>query len=152
MYASTSGLSSVEVKDSSFDPALALPRKGKPPVSYRMVGEREFYKVWIYLDGQGVSFVEDVTYELHPSFGERVHRAIRSPSNPSCSLIIWTWGTFDVRATIRDRKGRVYEAVHPLTYDQDWAKTDINWVLEEGVSHGGGSRAFLSAMQHGSKA
>ncbi|MBX3587797.1 MAG: pYEATS domain-containing protein [Ramlibacter sp.] len=128
---SSAPISNFTVLDSAVDPALVYPAGAKRPVHYRSDGKRDHYKVWIYLAGGRVPFVESVTYRLHPSFGEPVHRVARTPANPNCSLMIWTWGVFEVHATIREKSGQVTEQTHLLSYDREFKQPGIVFVRDE---------------------
>lgn len=120
----------IEVKDTLFDPNLAAEsprivhvRKGADGTS--------LYKVWLYLSGYDLPYVESVTYRLHSTFLERDRSVRRSVSNPNCQLVIWTWGLFEVKATILDKSNRRYEVEHNLTYDKE-LQQDVRYVYEEG--------------------
>lgn len=121
----------VVVKDSVFDPLGSSPDTAEKIVRVRIKDNRTLYRVWMYLEGNDLPFVDNVTYTLHPSFAERVFRVPRSSTNPNCSLVIWTWGTFEVNVRIEDKKGRVYEVIHPLTYDEQLQRKDIKFWRDE---------------------
>ena len=107
----------LEVVDTVLEPPAD--GKGSPVVRVRMAGATRLYRVRIYLEGNDVPFVRSVTYHLHHSFPDPRRTVGRSSANPSCELVIWTWGIFDVRAELRDKDGRSYEVVHPLQYGEE---------------------------------
>jgi transcription initiation factor IIF auxiliary subunit len=77
------------------------------------------YKVRIFLEGQDLPFVRQVTYGLHKTF-RNPHRVVeRTISNPDCRLEIWTWGIFEVTADVQDNTGQVYRLTHQLTYGKE---------------------------------
>lgn len=105
----------LEVVDTAFDPRAPGARK-----VYRQFAEakRPLYKVWIFLKGKDLAFVDSVTYTLHRTFDSPVRTVQRSLKNPHCQLQIWTWGVFDVGVSIRDQSGNLYRLVHSLRYDE----------------------------------
>jgi hypothetical protein len=119
----------VEVKDTAVeaDPA------GQKFIRYRTQGSTDFFRVRIYLDGPQLPFVRVATYVLPPDqFPDSVQRVERSPRNPNCEFIIWTWGVFDVGVTLQDAEGRVYDLTHRLTYDRDVKTEGIRFKSEPG--------------------
>lgn len=129
----------IEVRDSVFDPKVygLDPFKFKAPpdvkrkVCVRRGGTKPAYKVWLYLAGNDVPYVENVIYTLHPTFPQPVRTVSRSLSNPHCQLIIWTWGLFEVRATVRDKRGGHYELTHQLTYGKQLHMPNVESVYED---------------------
>src|SRR5258706_6577112 len=103
----------VEVKDSAYDPDATeqkiLVRKG--------TDGRTLFRVFLFLAGPDLPFVESVTYILHPTFPDPSRTVPRTPSNPNCKLEIWTWGGFDVNAVIVDKSGFSFRLTHTLQYD-----------------------------------
>ena len=105
----------VIVKDSLFSP-LSNDRK----IYYVSNQDKgRLYKVWIYLDGDGLSFVDHVIYKLHPSFKDPEKKVVRSISNPRCVLTIWTWGLFNIEVKIKFQTGETLKTNHYTTYDSD---------------------------------
>ena len=113
----------VEVRDSVFDPDS---NDRTVPVR-RQAGRRPLYRVFLYLDGQDLPFVDTVTYQLHSTFAEPDRKVSRSLTNPRCKLEIWTWGVFRVRATVADRKGRSRMMYHDLRYDEQFSGENIKF-------------------------
>lgn len=109
----------LEVKSSVFNPALSKddPRN---KVSFRQEGDVYYYKVWLYVEGYDLPYVESVTYSLdRSSFPEPDQTVPRTVANPNCQLTIWTWGLFTVIATIIDKKGNKYQVSHQLNYKEE---------------------------------
>jgi transcription initiation factor IIF auxiliary subunit len=120
----------IKIIDTIFDPNIygvdeepVFPRTSTPPsedmkydVRFNKSDETHLYKVWLFLSGNDLPFVDVVTYQLHESFKEPLRNVSRSPSNPDCRLVIWTWGIFQVNATIYDKSGRLYTLTHQLNY------------------------------------
>jgi hypothetical protein len=119
----------IEVRDSVFDPDLP-PNQAR--VAHYRKGEngQAFYKVWLYLSGESLPYVQAATYVLHETFADPVNRIVRLPSNPDCRLTIWTWGLFEVKVTIEDKMGRIYETVHRLTYDRQLKQEGVQFKLD----------------------
>jgi transcription initiation factor IIF auxiliary subunit len=113
---------SVKVKDTVFDPNLS--RSAPKKVHVRREGSTTYYKVWLYLDGEDVPLVDNVTYILHETFRNSERKVKLTPSNPNCQLVIWTWGIFTVKAKIWDKSGTIVEVKHRLTYDQELPPND----------------------------
>jgi hypothetical protein len=106
----------IDVKDSIRDPdspdRTALWRN---PDS-----DRPLYRVFLYLEGLRLPYVNAVTYVLHPTFKEPTRQVFRTPSNPRCKLEIWTWGLFRVQAIVADRDGNMVTLTHDLQYDKEF--------------------------------
>ena len=102
----------ISVRDSLLDPDRSDDR-----VLYRKLeGDQWLYRLFLYLDGPDLPFVESASYELHETFSPRVQRVVRSLSNARCKLQIWTWGIFDVKVTIEDTRGATHVRTHSLQY------------------------------------
>ena len=117
----------IELKDTIFDPSR---HGGQANVYVRKKRGRNHYKVWIYLEGHDLPYVESVTYTLHQTFKNPVRRVPRSPANPNCTLEIWTWGVFLVKAMIMDKQGFSYRVSHQLTYDKQFPTEKDRYVHE----------------------
>lgn len=117
----------IEVRDSLIDPDLP---QSSPKIAQWFKGEggKTVYKVWIYLVGDDLPYVENVVYKLHPTFADRIRRVQRSISNPNCELVIWTWGIFEVGVEMTDKLGNVYEVNHHLTYGRQIEQGGIEFV------------------------
>lgn len=106
----------VEVKDSIFDPdstdRTALVRNSD--------SEKPLYRVFLYLDGPGLPYVNAATYVLHPTFKNPSRLVYRTPSNPRCKLELWTWGLFTVQVVISNSEGQMYTLSHDLQYDKEF--------------------------------
>src|SRR4026209_2014892 len=90
----------------------------------------KLYKVWIYLEGEGLSFVDNVIYKLHPTFQDRERKVARNISNPNCSLVIWTWGLFTIEVTINFQTGETLRTKHYTKYDNDLGN-DSNYMEQK---------------------
>lgn len=109
---------SLEVKDSLFDPDSPASESSKRVAEFRRGSTGTLYRVFIYLDGADLPFVEDVVYQLHHTFTPPERRVSRSVSNPRCKLVIWTWGFFTVHATVTTKKD-VLSLTHELQYGRE---------------------------------
>ncbi len=124
---------SLEIFDSLFSPYETLAEGEKRKAYYKEAtdakGEKTvWYKVWIYLDGPDLPFVQSVTYKLHPTFPNPVRHISCTPDNPKAAFYIWTWGVFTIEAEIEDLKGRTMRTSHFLTYDSLLRNESIEWV------------------------
>ena len=117
-------LPAVEVKDSVLDPdsaeLIAHVRNAD--------GDNPLYRVFLYLDGVGLPYVNAVTYVLHPTFKDPTRRVFRTPSNPRCKLEMWTWGLFRVQAILTDSEGNMSTLTHDLQYSKDFDRKDIRFL------------------------
>ena len=122
----------IEVKDCVFDPDQ--PRSSSSNI-YFHVGKKDkktYHKVWLYLEGIDLPYIESVTYTLHESFREPNQTVRRTSSNRNCKFVIWTWGLFTVRATIVDKKGFTYKVTHELRYDKElFPKGDSRYIRDD---------------------
>ncbi|MGC2235164.1 MAG: pYEATS domain-containing protein [Pyrinomonadaceae bacterium] len=118
----------LKIIDTVFDPNIygasenpVLPRNAKSDemkfnVHYYERDGTFNYQVWLFLAGNDLPFVDKVTYQLHESFDEPFRTVNRTPANPDCRLVIWTWGIFQVNANIYDKNNRLYVLTHQLNY------------------------------------
>ncbi len=113
----------VDVKDSAFDPDAT----GHTILVRNKSADQPLYRVFLYLDGPDLPFVDSVQYELHPTFTNPTRTVSRTPANPRCKLEIWTWGLFQVTATIRDRKGRTHVRYRDLQYDKEFQAEGVKF-------------------------
>jgi len=100
------------LKDSLFDPD----RPDDKVVQVRRSESKPLYRVFLYLDGPDVPFVNRLTYKLHETFSPNTRTVARTPSNPRCKFDMWTWGVFTVVAVIEDKQGRTFTMSHYLEY------------------------------------
>lgn len=113
----------LKIIDTVFDPDIygAYESPEIPPdkilnVHIDSQGKSPLYKVWIFLAGNDLSYVESTTYELHPTFSDPFRRVERNLNNIDCRLTIWTWGIFEIKATIVHKSGLTYSLSHSLNY------------------------------------
>jgi transcription initiation factor IIF auxiliary subunit len=101
----------------SFDRQVIKDPKGR--IKYKLFSRkgREHYHIGIWLDGEETELdqVEKIEYELHQTF----KNPLRSSSNRDnkFSITIWTWGQFNIRATIYYKNGETEERQFYLDYD-----------------------------------
>jgi transcription initiation factor IIF auxiliary subunit len=116
----------LRVVDTVFDPS-----KSDRKVYVKKSGDYTLYKVWLFLDGVDLPFVNYVTYQLHSSFRNPNRTVYRTVANPNCQLIIWTWGLFTVNVEVVDKSGVHYVFDHRMGYDRELEKVpaeDYVWV------------------------
>lgn len=111
------------IQDTAFDPEL----EGDQVHVQGYGSDKPMYKVWISLAGRDVPFVDTVTYRLHPTFSNPNKKVKRSLSNPNCTLIIWTWGIFNVRAKVNFTDGTTLSLNQTLTYGDQLNSKSWKW-------------------------
>ena len=99
-------------------------------IKYRIFnkgGKEHFHiGVWLDADVEQLKKIESVQYELHPSFKRSVRQS-RDREN-KFSVTIWTWGMFNITATINYTDGSNSEHSYYLSYDLP-ADTGENYIL-----------------------
>ena len=113
----------LRIIDTVFDPDIygveeypMIPAGGTLNVHINSSGKSPLYKVWLFLAGNELPYVESTTYELHKTFNNPFRRVERNLTNPDCRLVIWTWGIFEIKATVLHKSGRTYNISHYLNY------------------------------------
>lgn len=91
-------------------------------------GATALYRVFLYLDGPDLPFVDRVLYTLHETFEPRVREVRRTIDNGSCRLEIWTWGTFEASAEVFCKDGRHGRLSHALRWDEDLKAPGVTFV------------------------
>ena len=114
----------VSVKDSLFDPDR--PDERVVPLR-RSTSGPALYRVFLYLDGPDLPFVNRVTYKLHETFSPNTRTVSRTPSNPRCKIDIWTWGVFTIVAVTEDKQGRAFTMSHPLEYASQISEAGVEF-------------------------
>ena len=101
----------------SFDRQIIKTTQGQ--IKYRIFheGGREHYHIGIWLEGSDSELdeVERVEYELHPSFKRRLRTSTNRDNR--FSVAIWTWGMFNIDATICFKDGSTAKRSYYLSYD-----------------------------------
>jgi hypothetical protein len=113
----------IRIVDTVFDPdkygvnlSHADIQRLSPEVRYDLSDGTTLYKVWVLLAGIDLPRVESVTYRLHETFPEPVRVVQRNISNQDARITVWTWGIFEINATILDKMGRSYSISHQMKY------------------------------------
>jgi transcription initiation factor IIF auxiliary subunit len=109
--------SDVRVRTSCFDP------DGKD----RTIAVREqpalpdvpLYRVFLFLDGRDLPYVEAATYVLHPTFPEPRRTVRRTPTNPSCKLETWAWGEYPMQTEVTLKAGDRVTIRHPFAFSDE---------------------------------
>ena len=73
-------------------------------------GGKRHYNVRIYLEatwGDSLDKVRSFTYELHPTFRQRIH--VSEIVDNQFEIRIWTYGYFNTKATLRMRDDTLQE-------------------------------------------
>lgn len=120
----------LEVKDTIFDPNLSRSDPAAKVHVRKQGKDTYYYKVWLYLEGNDLPYIDYVTYTLDDTFPDPNRTVTRTPSNPNCQLIIWTWGLFKVKTRIFDKRGSAYDVVHQLGYTKQLPEESDKYVYE----------------------
>lgn len=119
------------VKDTVFDPndpQATIQKKATYKKYCQIPDGKILYKVWIYVDGYDLPFVESVRYHLHSSFPDRTRLVERDIHNRNCAFIIWAWGMFNVKAEVFLIGGQMLTINHFLSFGEEIASNDdIQW-------------------------
>jgi len=113
----------IRVRDTVFEPDSSSKK-----VYYKKTENKALYKVWLFLDGDDLPYVMNVTYKLHETFPNPVQTVRRALSNPNCQLVIWTWGLFRVKVLIEEKSGVIREFDYALQYDKELRQKDVEFV------------------------
>lgn len=143
----------VRIIDTLFDPDKYGPelsegaiRQLTPELSYHESDGSSLYKVWILLAGGDLPRVDSVTYRLHETFDNPIRTVQRNLTNQDCRITIWTWGIFQINATVLDKVGRTYSLSHQLTYGDVLSKySDVIRYVPERPETSGGAKLISSA-------
>jgi len=108
----------VKIEDYPYNPRN-IPRTSETRiVRRRQSGTAPLYYIYIRLEGPDLPLVKGVSYLMHSSVSPREPYVERTDSNPDCMLQLWLWGTFEVRATVLDIRGRTLSLPpHYLLFD-----------------------------------
>jgi transcription initiation factor IIF auxiliary subunit len=109
----------LEVRDSLRDPDSS-DRTDRTAQWRNPESDKPLYRVFLYLEGDRLPYVNAVTYVLHPTFREPTRQVYRTLSNPRCKLELWTWGLFRVQAIVADSDGNMLTLTHDLQYDKEF--------------------------------
>lgn len=141
----------IAIVDTIFDPEIygaeAEPKiiPDRPlEVRYHKTESSSLYKIWLFLAGTDLPFVESVTYHLHETFAEPNRIVPRTLANTDCRLLIWTWGIFQVNATILTKYGSTYSISHQLNYGNLLSKYPDAKYVEENPDVSGGARLITA--------
>jgi hypothetical protein len=106
--------SNLEIRDSLFDPdtkGRGAERKG------------HLSRVFLFLSGQRLPFVQGVTYFLPSSFDQTVRTVLRRPMNPHCKLEIWVSKTFTLTAIVTYKSGEQLRLRHSVRHNLVFARS-----------------------------
>ena len=121
----------IKVKDSIFSPNQKglnnnLIAHYKKNISRN---RKTLYKVYIYIEGKDLPFIKKVTYTLHKTFRSPVKTIQRKSDNTNCSIVIWTWGLFNVKVELEDINGEKIYMNHYLKYGSEIKSEGVRWIL-----------------------
>lgn len=127
----------IEVKDSLFDPDLPKSLASVVNVHSLRTGTatpaqgKKYYKVWLYLEGHDLPYLDRVTYTLHRSYTPPTLTLRRTPSNLRCKVAILASGVFKVKATLWDKRGFSRLVTHELSYTQELPTDPDRYINDE---------------------
>lgn len=117
----------IRVYDTIFDPS---DNSNSRIALYRDVSSgKRLFRVFIYLKGQDLPFVENVTYTLHSSFANPNKEVIRTVTNQRCKLIIWSWSLFEAQVRIHLKGRRTISGKYALRFGQD-ITSDVHYMKD----------------------
>lgn len=120
----------LEVRTSCFD----------PDSDARIIHVRErqpdpLYRVFLFLDGRDLPYVESVQYVLHPSFATPNRTVRRTPDNPICKLAVWAWGEFAMHSFVFFKTGERFDLANQFKFSAEIVRakreTPTAFVYEE---------------------
>lgn len=110
----------VQVKHSLFNPSFPQSDSSNRVHYRKEEDDTYYYRVFLFIDGPDLPYVDSVTYALDDSFPQPIQTVSRTPANPNCQLVIWTWKEgFTLVATITDKKNNNYQVTHELSYAEE---------------------------------
>lgn len=110
----------IQVRDTVFNPALPQSDPRNKVHYQKRAKDTYYYRVFLFIDGYDLPYVESVTYTFDDSFPEPTQTVRRTPQNTNCQIAIWTWQRqFTLSATIVDKKGNTYQVMHEMTYAKE---------------------------------
>ncbi|MCC6307227.1 MAG: hypothetical protein IT248_01940 [Chitinophagaceae bacterium] len=77
---------------------------------------KKFIKIYVSGSATALNSIQNVTYELHPSFTNRYISANEAGSN--FGVGIYVWGMFEIKATIKFKDGTQKIVSHYLSFDE----------------------------------
>ena len=121
--------------DAVIHDSLVDPDQDQSVVYYHPDGDgRTLYKVWMFISGSIVPYIDYVIFTLHPTFSEPVVKINRNASNPNCKFYFWTWGIFTVHLEIHLKTGQIVKFDHPLTYDRELSQISPQSFYKETIA------------------
>ncbi|MGH7829577.1 MAG: pYEATS domain-containing protein [Candidatus Binatia bacterium] len=90
-------------------------------------GNPSVYRVFLFLAGRDLPYVDSATYVLHPTFKNPRRTVRRTPSNPHCKLETWAWGEFPMETEVRLKTGdfEVFHHIFEFSRDIEKAKREF---------------------------
>ena len=107
----------LQVRSSCFDPDSTQGR-----IQVREQGDAPLYRVFLFLAGRDLPYVESVTYVLHPTFPNPRRTVRRTPTNPLCKLEAWAWGEFAMTSEIVLKTGDTVAVGHQFAFSDEVEK------------------------------
>jgi transcription initiation factor IIF auxiliary subunit len=111
-----------------FEREVVKDEQGRVQFKVFQSGGREHFHLKIWLDGPDdeLDQVEKVEYLLHPTF--RFRKKSSSNRMEKFAISIWTWGMFNIEATIHYNNGTTEKREYYLSYELP-VDTGQNYVL-----------------------
>jgi hypothetical protein len=112
----------LQVHDSAFDPDTY----DRSTIEYRR-GESLNYRVFIFLDGLDLPFVQHVMYRLPTAVGPP-RLVARMIDNQRCKFDIWTWGVFELIAEVVLKDGSLVPFPHQLEFSHELTLPGVEFI------------------------
>lgn len=110
----------VRVRTSCFDPDAKERRiavREQPDVP-----DVPLYRIFLFLEGRDLPYVDSATYVLHPTFANPRRTVRRTPTNPACKLETWAWGEFPMQTEVSLKTGDTFKVRHQFAFSDEVEK------------------------------
>jgi hypothetical protein len=108
----------LNLESSVFSPE-DIGKQGPIQVRKKADSGKLYFKVYLFITGQDLPFVDKIVYKLHPTFKKNMVTSKPHSGNSYGSISIWTWGLFELTAEVKLRNGKEFTLKHQLNYDKE---------------------------------
>lgn len=90
------------------------------------LGGYEHYNIRLFIEGEDLSEVSFVEYELHPTFPNPLRKATNSEQG--FAIDIWTWGEFEINVSIHFKNREIQDVIHSVAYSNELPADEQNYI------------------------